>query len=241
MVIALLVSAVLAQTSPAPAATPIGKVPWQADGRPAGEMQTYWQSLMKHLHDRPIRVLFVGDSITYNYTMGPGRAVYDTYFAPLGAFNEGVSGDTTQNTLASIQAGELDGIDPKVVYLMIGTNDVRDRWTGPDIARGVEAVVAAIHEKLPNARILLLDIFPRGLQPTSPDRIEVDRANAALDAYAFAPYVTRLDVNAAFLNADGTLKSQLFGDETLHPNAQGYAAIAPAIRTAIDAMLASSP
>src|ERR1043165_2202337 len=69
-----------------------------------------------------IDLLFLGDSITDGWR-GGGKKVWETNFAPLKAANFGISGDRTEHVLWRIENGELEGIDPKVVILMIGTNN----------------------------------------------------------------------------------------------------------------------
>ena len=71
-----------------------------------------------------------------------------------------------------------DGLNPKVVMLMIGTNNLGSHQSVQDTIAGIKCDVAAIHEKLPEAKILLLAIFPRGansspqqkILPSSPPR-----------------------------------------------------------------------
>ena len=100
-------------------------------------------------------------------------------YAPLQAANFGISGDRTQHVLWRMNHGELDGIKPKVVVLMIGTNNtgkendtITTRNTVPETIAGVQAVVADIRAPLPDSKILLLGIFPRGTL-ADPQRAEV--------------------------------------------------------------------
>ena len=81
-----------------------------------------------------VDVLFIGDSITdaWRRPSPDGKAVWDANFAPLRAANFGISGDRTQHLLWRLQNGELDGIKPKAVVMMIGTNNTgfeRDNTT----------------------------------------------------------------------------------------------------------------
>jgi hypothetical protein len=115
-----------------------------------------------------VDVLFLGDSITDGWRKG-GLAIWEERFAPLKAVNFGIGGDRTQHVLWRIENGELDGISPKVVVLMIGTNNTgfepdktTRRNTEAETAEGVRAIVEHLRTKLPSAKILLLAIFPRG-------------------------------------------------------------------------------
>src|SRR5258708_25934265 len=114
-----------------------------------------------------IEVLFLGDSITDFWRSEDkqrgGKAIWNANFAPLRAANFGVSADRTQHVLWRIENGELDGLKPKVVVLMIGTNnaslkrdDVMPHNTAAEAVEGVTAVVKELRAKLPDSKILLL-------------------------------------------------------------------------------------
>src|SRR5437667_10681034 len=118
-----------------------------------------------------VDVLFLGDSITDAWGgEGRGKAagtkIFEEEFVPLKAANFGIGGDRTQHVLWRLQTGELDGIQPKVVMLMIGTNNsntnaktkVEDN-TAEEIAAGVTAIVKEIHKRSPQTKVLLLRIF----------------------------------------------------------------------------------
>ena len=127
-------------------------------------------------------ILFVGDSITDSGATGAERLEPD--YAPLHALNLGISGDRTEHVLWRLENGELAGIDPKVVVLMIGTNNtgwerdkVTPRCSAPeDTIEGVKAVVHELRVRLPAARILLLAVFPRGTLD-DPQRAQVALIN----------------------------------------------------------------
>src|SRR5204863_676117 len=83
------------------------------------------------------------------------------YFEPLKSANFGIGGDRTEHVLWRLQNGELDGIQPKVVVLMIGTNNTGAN-SAEDIADGIKAIVKTIREKSKDSKVLLLAVFPRG-------------------------------------------------------------------------------
>ena len=120
-------------------------------------------------------VLFVGDSLTWAW-QNIGETVWNQYYAPLHALNAGVPGDRTENLLWRIQQGELTGAHPKLVILQIGTNNV-DTDSAADIATGVSAVVAALEQQLPDAKILVLGILPRAAAPDDRTRQGAASAN----------------------------------------------------------------
>lgn len=193
-----------------------------------------------------IAVLFLGDSITdfwrqNNPTKG-GKAVWDKYFAPLGAANFGISGDRTQHILWRIGHGELDGIQPKALVLLIGTNNIgmeKDkvtvRNTAEEALEGVVAVVNAVRAKLPNTKILLLGIFPRNGKD-DPRRAEIAQINASLAKLHDGKSVYFLDIGPKLLEPDGTLSTEVMPD-LLHPSEKGYEIWAEAIKEPLGQLL----
>ena len=186
------------------------------------------------------RVLFLGDSITQGWR-DAGRQVWARRIAPLRAAQFGVSGDRTEQLLWRLQNGNLDGAGrPDVVVLMIGTNNTGHRMDPPAaIAAGVGAILDIIRAKLPKAKILLLAIFPRGAGPNDRMRRNNAAANEKIAAFGQRPGVTFLDINAAFLAPDGTLRRDLMPD-LLHPNAKGYDVWATALLPKLKELLGDS-
>ncbi len=188
-----------------------------------------------------IKVLFLGDSITDGWR-SKGQAIWEKRYAPRHAANFGISGDRTQHVLWRMQNGELGGIKPKVVVLMIGTNNSghekdtgKPRNTTPEIIEGVTAVVNGLRAKLPKSKILLLAIFPRSEKDT-PIRDQLREVNAALAKLDDGRKVKFLDINAKFLEPDGTLPKDVMPD-LLHPNEKGYQIWADAMESTLAAML----
>jgi lysophospholipase L1-like esterase len=188
-----------------------------------------------------IDVLFMGDSITDNWR-SRGSNVWNQYYAPMHAANFGIGGDRTQHVLWRMDNGELDGIHPKVVLLMIGTNNTgkeRDkktpRNTPAQVIEGVTAVVNDIRTRLPDSKILLLAIFPRG-DGGPEQQAQINEINPAIARLDDGKMVKFLDIGAKFLDADGTLPTSIMPD-LLHPNAQGYQIWADAMNPTLEAML----
>lgn len=192
-----------------------------------------------------IDVLFLGDSITDMWRR-EGRAIWEAHFAALHAGNFGIDGDRTQHLLWRIQHGTLDGLSPKVVVLLIGTNNTGmekqapvPRNTTTEAIEGIKAVLGAIRAKLPNARILLLGILPRG-EPDSPYRSQIGVINAALRDQADDQAIRFLDISSVFLCPDGSISRQIMPD-LLHPNEAGYAIWAAALEKPLQEMLGAAP
>ncbi len=186
-------------------------------------------------------ILFLGDSIT-DFWRNRGSNVWNQYYAPRHAANFGISGDRTQHVLWRMDHEELDGIKPKVIVLMIGTNNTgkendhkTPRNTVPEIIEGVQAVVRELREKLPQSKILLLAIFPRGTLD-DPQRAQVALINTVIAKLDDGEMVRYLDLDPKFLEADGTLSRKIMPD-LLHPNERGYQIWAEAMEPTLAGML----
>lgn len=190
-----------------------------------------------------IEVVFFGDSLT-DYWRDRGRAAWDRHLAPLKAANFGISGDRTQQVLWRIDRGELDGIEPKVVVLLAGTNNLTPglgdnnltpKNTPSETVAGVAAIVALFQHRRPRARILLHALFPRG-EPHDPLRRAVDETNAGLARLADGQRVHFLDVGPQFLSDDETISREIMPD-LLHLNTRGYEIWAGALRGPLNELL----
>lgn len=178
-----------------------------------------------------IDVLFLGDSITDAWRT-TGRKIWDEHFAPLKAANFGISGDRTQHVLWRLQNGEFDGIRPKVVVLMIGTNNIGQRNPEPPASaiEGIKAIVREIHARSPSTRVLLLGVFPRGEKPDHPHRAQIREINEAVARLDDGGKTVRfLDIGGTFLQPDGTISKEIMPD-FLHLSEKGYRLWADAIR-----------
>jgi beta-glucosidase len=205
-----------------------------------------WTLWMKHHEDRcrwvtekEVDLLMIGDSITFRWSR-VGKPVWDDYYADRHAVNIGSSGDKTQHMLWHIQNGGLDGMkehNPKLVVLLIGTNNRGEpELKGQDTAYGVLALLKEIHHRLPDSKILLLAIFPRGKDKDDSGRVRNDEINAIIQAYADGKTVHWLDLENVFVTEDGTLKAELMPDG-LHPNLEGFRAWAEAMEPTIQSLM----
>jgi len=189
-----------------------------------------------------IDLLFVGDSITAGWQWDKGGLnVWNKYYAPRHAAEFGIGYDRTQNVLWRMNHGELDGIKPKVVVLLIGTNNAGNEDNGkprnatPEIIEGVTAIVQDLRVRLPESKVLLLAIFPRG-QTNNPVRAQLKEVNAGIAKLDDGKMVKFLDLGTNFLEPDGTLSRDIFPDR-LHPNAKGYQIWADAMEPKLTEML----
>jgi beta-glucosidase len=167
-----------------------------------------------------IDVVFDGDSIT-DFWQKAGLKVWTTAFANYHPFDFGISGDTTQNLLWRLAHGQAQGLHPKLIFLMIGTNDMRYTSTPREIADGVGEIVRQYQKICPDAVIIL--------QATNP----------LLAKLADGSRVIYLDFGAKFLAPDGTLTRDIMPD-FLHPNAKGYQIWADAITPVLQKYIPTS-
>ncbi|MBE7494631.1 MAG: chitobiase/beta-hexosaminidase C-terminal domain-containing protein [Verrucomicrobiaceae bacterium] len=187
------------------------------------------------------QILFIGDSITHffggeqfdSYALR-GQQTWGEFYAPRNAGNLGFGWDKTENVLWRLQHGAIDGIAPKLVVMMIGTNNTGN-CSAPDIAAGIEAIVLELEKRLPQSQILLLGIFPRGEKP-NPAREKIAEINGIISRLDGTHHVTFLDIGAKFLTPDGLITKDIMPD-FLHPNEKGYRIWAEAIEPTVKKLM----
>ncbi len=184
-----------------------------------------------------IDVYFLGDSIVRRWgalDYPELLANWRQNFYGWNAANFGWGGDRTENILWRLENGELDGLNPKVIVLLAGTNNVGSQQPPDDaatagIARGVKAIVNLCQRKAPAATIVLMAIFPRNdnmaVMPA------IDRINQQLAAFADGTRVRFLDINDRLSDSTGTLVAGVMNDrDKLHPTLMGYQIWADALK-----------
>ncbi len=181
-----------------------------------------------------VDLLFLGDSITDGWRNGGGKKVWDEAFAPLKAANFGIGGDRTQHVLWRIENGELEGIKPKLAVLMIGTNNGGD--SKEDVALGITVIVKEIQKRLPETKVLLLGIFPRGAKADDKGRAKNNQVNEIVAKLDDGKMVKYMDIGDKFLDEKKDLPKDIMPD-ALHPNAKGYQIWADAILPTVKEMM----
>ena len=166
-----------------------------------------------------VDLILIGDSITHGWE-GRGKDVWAEYCAPRNAVNLGIGGDRTQHVLWRLEHGNIDGISPKLAVLMIGTNNSGDN-TPEEIADGIEAIVKKLRSKLPETKVLILAIFPRGPNADDPRRQVNIKANEIASKLADGEMILYQDIGKNFLEEDGTLTREIMPD-LLHLSPEGY-------------------
>ena len=205
------------QTAPAKEST-TAPVP-----REGGWMKMH-ESFLERNKKGDIDLLFLGDSITQGWAGrdGDGQGpiqVWNRSYAPRNAANFGIGGDRTQHVLWRLEHGEVDGLKPKAVVLMIGTNNA-GRDTPAEIADGVTAIVKALRTKLPETKILLLAVFPRSAKPNA-IRERLKSVNERVQKLDDGKMIKYLDIGPKFLDDDGTISKDVMPDY-LHLSRKGY-------------------
>ncbi|HXT15385.1 MAG TPA: GDSL-type esterase/lipase family protein [Gemmatimonadaceae bacterium] len=206
----------------------------------ANSMLAHQQLLAKRTQGT-IDVYFEGNSITRRW----GATDYPTFlenwksnFFGWNAADFGWGGDRIENMLWRIENGELDGVNPKVIVILGGTNNVGRTPGGDekvaDITRGVKALLDLCRRKAPNATIILTGIFPRS------DNLavvpEINRINANIARFADGKTVRYVNINDKLADANGKLLDGMTVDG-LHPTLKGYQIWADALKPILTELL----
>ncbi len=219
-----------ASAQPVPADQPMAR----AD---QNSMMAHAQLLEKAKKGR-IDIYFEGDSIARRWgaTDYPDfLANWNQNFFGWNAADFAWGADTTQNILWRLNNGELDGINPKVIVLLAGTNNV-GRFIAPgsedakvaDVTRGIEAILRVMRAKAPDATIIVTGIFPRNdniaVVPT------INRINANIAKLADGKKIRYLNINDKLADPEGKLFEGVMNADKLHPALKGYQIWADALK-----------
>lgn len=204
------------------------------------------ESFLARGRSGPVGLLFLGDSITYGWRSVPH--LWEHYYGGYQPANFGIGGDQTHHVIWRLENGELEGLTPKVVVLMIGTNNSAQH-TGEQIAAANEKIIRLVRAKVPGAKVLLLAIFPRDARRGPSGLITeaavadagkrmaaIDRANALLAKLDDGVNVRFLDIGAHFLGRDGRIPWTIMPDQ-LHLSPAGYQLWAEAMQPLLKEMM----
>ena len=183
-------------------------------------------AFLRRANEGPVGLVFIGDSITQGWGKFP--EIWEKAWGKYQPANFGIGGDRSQHVIWRIEEGELDKITPKVAVLMIGTNNTMDD-SAKDIANANRKIVSMIQDKLPNTKILLLAVFPRGPRSmrggvADPWEMRMDKIraiNADMTKLDNGKSIRFLDLGPKFTSADGTIAHAIMPDQ-LHLSAAGY-------------------
>ena len=180
------------------------------------------------LEGKNLKLLMLGNSITQG--LGGNRTKISSYQGKP-AMDEaigvnrwesaGISGDRTQNLLWRIRYGNYNRCTPENVVITIGINNVTAGDTADFIAEGIVACAEEARRQMPQARIILLGLLPAGLEADSYNRTVCNDIHRIL-ARKKIKGVEYINPTAWFINADGSLKKELYGGDHLHLSEVGY-------------------
>ncbi|MCE9527180.1 MAG: GDSL family lipase [Planctomycetales bacterium] len=173
--------------------------------RDVGWMKRH-ESFNERVKKGNVDLLLIGDSITQGWE-GSGAKVWKEFYEKRNAVNLGIGGDRTQHVLWRLDHGNIEGIKPKLAVLMI--------------ADGVKAIVEKLRTKLPETKVLVLGIFPRGENNDNKNRKVNAGANEIISKLADDKSVFYLDIGPKFLDASGNLSKEVMPD-LLHLNEKSY-------------------
>jgi len=186
------------------------------------------QSMNKNAK-KPHDLLFIGDSITQGWE-GSGKGTWEKYYGNRKALNLGISGDRTEHVIWRLDNGNLrNQKKAKAAVVMIGTNNTGHIMQDPtEVRDGVERIVSTLRARCPQAKILLLGVFPRGVKPDDAKRKNNLEINKLISELHNGERIHYLDISDKFLTAEGILTKQVMPD-ALHPRQKGYEIWAEAI------------
>ena len=224
-------------TAPPPKQDPtVAAVKYDAKaGGPSTRFTAMHDQFLARAKEGNVDLLFLGDSITQGWG-GNGKDVWQQHYAKYNVANFGIGGDQTQHVLWRIENGELDGIKPKVIVLMIGTNNTAGH-DADRIAEGVTKIVKTAQAKT-GAKVLLLGVFPRGenAEKGAKQRAKITRINEVISKLDDGKTVRYLDLKDTFQQPDGTIAKEIMPDY-LHLSPKGYAMWAEAMDPLLTEMM----
>lgn len=195
------------------------------------------QSMNARVAKGNVDLIFIGDSITQGWE-GRGKGIWQKHYGKRNAVNLGIGGDRTQHVLWRMDNGNIKDIKPKLAVIMIGTNNSGSN-SSEEIFDGNEAIVAKLRKALPEMKILILAVFPRGTDANDKRRQVNEKANAMIAKLADGEAVHYLDIGKNFLKDDGTLPREIMPD-LLHLSEQGYTIWAESIEPSVKKLMGES-
>ena len=197
------------------------------------------RDLLKKAKSGVIDVYFVGDSITRRWhgnDYPSFQANWNKNFFGWNAANFGWGGDRTENVLWRLEHGELDGVNPKVIVLLIGTNNVgeappegNDGALIDDVVNGIKAILGVVQQQAPNAKIVLMGITPRNANGDTAVMPTISRINDRIAKFADGAKIKYLNINEKLADREGRLYDGVTEDG-LHLSTKGYQIWADALK-----------
>lgn len=178
-----------------------------------------------------IQLVFLGDSLTRRWE--DNIDLWNKYFSAYNPANFGVGGDCLENIKWRILNGELDGIAPKGIIVLAGTNNL-DKDSEEAIVSGIREIVEITRNKLRNTRIVVLGLLPRNTNETGINYAQkITQINSQLASLYAGSEIVYEDIGADLINEQGVVSETIMPDG-LHLNANGYEIVGPKLRAIID-------
>jgi lysophospholipase L1-like esterase len=199
---------------------------------PAEDWMPLVAANLDKLKQGPYDMIFDGDAITEGWETH-GADVLKQRFGNLKVLDVAIHDDQVQHALWLVQHGEIEGQNPKLVMLLIGTSNLLQ--PPENVAAGIKLLIGEYERRWPNAHILLMGLFPRQQEANDAQgaRVWIKAVNAIISTYSSDPKVIYMNIGDKLLQPDGTISADIMPD-FLHPSAKGYAIWADAIQPVID-------
>jgi (4-O-methyl)-D-glucuronate---lignin esterase len=195
------------------------------------------EQLVRKAKQGSIDLFFVGDSITRRWgatdpQYRPLLENWKTNFFGWNAANFGWGADRIENILWRLQNDELDGVNPKVIVILAGINNVGVEPGGPEkvenITQGLRAIIQLCQQKAPNATLIMTAMFPRNdnmaVIPT------INQINLNLEHMADGKKVRYLNINDKIADSSGKFLPGMVNPDRLHPTLKTYQVWADALK-----------
>lgn len=187
--------------------------------------ESWWaardRSITTNAKNTDPQIAFIGDSITQGWE-GRGKETWNKFYADRGAINLGIGGDRTENVIWRLTHGNLGKIKPKVAVLLIGTNNTGHVMQDPaEVADGVARILEILSERLPDTKVVLHGVFPRGEGPLDEKRLNNIAINQRIRRLADGDQVRFLEIGDQFVEPDGSISTEIMPDK-LHLSVEGY-------------------
>ena len=160
-------------------------------------------------------MVFIGDSITDSWDQeGAGLKIWEREYVPMKALNLGINCDSTQHVLWRLDHGAVDGLPKlRVAFVMIRVNNKGITGDKPEeIAEGIKAICQRLKEKVPQAKILLLGVFPRSFGKDNNNDV-----NGIISKLHDGKRIFYLNINDRLLATEGAI-----WDRVGHVTEKGY-------------------
>jgi beta-glucosidase len=200
------------------------------------------EEVMQQIREKDPQLILIGNSITHALDDESNIEFWEKYLDQYNTVNMGFGGDRTENVIWRLENGEIDGINPKVATLLIGTNNLDGNHyseiTDPeDLAEGIWKICKIISEKLPETEIALLAILPYGSKPEVYHNRLINETNDIIKHFPNKnSRIHYFDVGHVLLNDEGRVRRDLMPDY-LHPNTEGYRLIFDALTPEIEKLM----